>query len=117
MLKKLNILANSNSLTDTFDCKKCHHKCNAECCSSVPLPIKLIKRNAELMQRKVVKWVHIDNECVVPETECGKCPFLKDNYECAIYKWRPTICRLYGTEVDHNMTCHYQDKYGNVRNV
>lgn len=113
-MDKLKVLANENPLPKEFDCTKCHDKCGALCCSNVPLPPGLIKRNAHRIQRKVIEWKKF-GDALVGITESGRCPFLGLDLKCAVYKWRPPICRLYGTEIDHRMTCHFMDKKGNVR--
>lgn len=112
--KKLALLAKENELSLSFDCAKCHHQCQAICCSNVPLDPKLIKHNAHRIQRKIVEFIKI-MDLVIPMTESGRCPFLTQNLKCAIYKWRPPICRLFGTELDPMLTCHFQDKNGNER--
>jgi Fe-S-cluster containining protein len=113
--RKLAVLANENPLPKAFDCTKCHAACGAECCTAVPLPPRLIERNYKRIQRKVVKLIPIA-DAVIPITESGKCCFLTNDLQCAIYKWRPPICRLFGTEIHKDLTCHFMDKQGNVRN-
>lgn len=116
-IKKLEILANENPLPESFNCSQCHKKCEAECCAFVPIPIALIKRNAEKMQCAVLEFKKIDEKTVIPITGSKKCPFLKSDYSCAVYKWRPPICRLFGTEIHENLTCRFQDRNGNIRKL
>jgi Fe-S-cluster containining protein len=54
---------------------------------------------------------------VVPLTETGKCPFLKEDLGCNIYKNRPEICMKFGDETHINMTCAYQTKNGRARST
>lgn len=112
---KLALLAKENELSPSFDCAKCHSKCQAACCTAVPLDPKLIKRNAHRIQRPIIELIKVFNDVVIPMTESTKCPFLTTDLKCAIYKWRPPICRLFGTELDPNLTCHFQDKNGKER--
>ena len=107
----LKILANENPLPKEFDCTKCHNRCKAACCTMVPLPPELIKRNAHRFQQKVIEFIKI-YDAVIPVTQNRKCPFLKADYSCAVYKWRPSICRLFGTEINENLTCRFMDKNG-----
>jgi Fe-S-cluster containining protein len=114
-MKALNILVDENPLPKEFDCKKCHSDCKAMCCSNVPLPKNLLKRNKKLFNEPVLRYEPL-YDAVIPITKSGKCPFLNKDYSCAIYKWRPAVCRLFGTEVHENMKCPYMDKNGTKRN-
>ena len=115
-MNKLQILADENPLPESFNCSKCHHECHAICCSNVPLPEKLIKRNLKLIQQPILKMTRIA-DAVIPETENGKCPFLTKDYKCAIYKYRPPICKLFGTEIHPWLTCCFQNKNGVKRTI
>ncbi len=114
MKDRLALVANENPLPETFNCLNCHSKCQAACCTLVPLDPKLIKRNEKRIQSKIIKFINFCDS-VVPITESGKCPFLTKDLKCAIYKWRPPICRLFGTEIDGRLTCFFQDRNGRIR--
>lgn len=102
-----------------FDCKKFHHKCKACCCCVFPMDKDLYEKNKDKRQRPVVKEVPWNNPqhqgLVLPMTESGQCPFLCEDYSCAIYEERPKICRDYGNETHDYLCCPVQDKDGKAR--
>lgn len=103
------------------NCKKCMHKCHAECCAWVDLDLKWVEKHKDKIQRDVYGYVdslpgkvkfitnvkqdaegRIDNRKQI-------CPFLTADFKCAVYNDRPFVCRVFGTDMreDHPFTCHY----------
>lgn len=103
------------------ECRKCFGKCHAECCTWVDLNIEWVKKHQDKIQRSVYGYIDtypgqgkfITNMDKDPEGKIYNdrqiCPFLSKDFKCAVYKERPLICRLFGTDTreDHPFTCHY----------
>lgn len=112
-------------------CEKCFKKCQAQCCTFVPLPLNFIKKNINDVQREIialhpfeingyfypivkVNKKEIDGKIVdAVNTDEQICPFLKSDKSCAIYDKRPYICRSFGTRTEkyHFLTCKVQQGY------
>lgn len=74
-------------------CKGC-----GKCCGPVPFGIQFYHDHTEQLQTKPEReLVGAFPGKVVPITKFGDCVFLTDESQCAIYKDRPAVCRLYGT--------------------
>lgn len=103
-------------------CSKCFSKCHAECCTWVDLDIEWVSKNRDKIQRNVYGYIEseipgkakfvtnmeLDSDGKIDNLK-QTCPFLTSEYKCAVYKERPFICRVFGTETpeDHPFTCHY----------
>lgn len=103
-----------------FECKKYHCQCEAKCCSYVPIPQKIWQRNQHNIQREVIEKTKViradgNETAILPITESGYCPFLKEDLSCAIYQDRPEICKKFGDESHPLMCCPMQDKNGKHR--
>lgn len=112
-----------------FDCKKLHSKCQAMCCNIVPFSQERWDRNQNkiVTQPKRIMPAMGPTKCIengfridlegdiIPETETGKCPFLRKDLLCNIYEDRPEVCKIFGTESHVMMKCNFQDKNGNIR--
>lgn len=102
-----------------IDCKKLIDQkiCHADCCGAVPIPKQIAKRFEHLQQRKVLEIVDWDDprnpNDILPVTESGRCVFLKTDYKCAIYDYRPWVCRNYGLRP--NLECPYFNMKGRLR--
>lgn len=96
-----------------LNCDQCLSKCHAACCGVVPFSKGFISKHRPV--REVLKEVEIETGDVVLETEGHNCPYLKENYQCSVYKDRPEICKIYGNETQINLTCQFQDKDGRMR--
>jgi Fe-S-cluster containining protein len=81
----------------------------------VPLPRSLVIDNFHLVVTPIKEMVDFTEMDVVPMTETGKCPFLKDDYTCAVYELRPPVCRKFGDATHLHMTCAYQKPNGEAR--
>lgn len=78
-------------------CKNC-----GECCGLVPFTNEFLFRHRDKMQRHlrfVVDEIPF-HELVIMLTNDGKCLFLTDKKECAIYNNRPNVCRWMGVKAD-----------------
>jgi Fe-S-cluster containining protein len=82
-----------------------------ECCGCVPVSRSSWKK----YQARAVRIERVDEagNLVLPITTDGKCCFLNDSRECAIYKDRPNICRIYGRSV--KIPCPYIRPDGSAR--
>lgn len=106
-----------------FECKKYHCQCGARCCGIVPIPVSIWQRNQHNIQceikekRKVYTTDQEDQKhtAILPITEDGLCPFLRENLDCAIYEDRPKVCRQFGDESHWALRCPMQHKDGSVR--
>lgn len=112
-------------------CEKCFKKCQAQCCTFVPLPLKFIEENLDKVQREilslhpfevtgyyypVVKIIkkEVDGKIVDGvNTDEQICPFLKSDKSCAVYDKRPYICKSFGTRTEkyHFLTCKVQQGF------
>lgn len=98
-----------------MNCNACIANCKGDCCGPIPLNEEFLEENENAIQRKVIGALPYGGKKIVPITESGNCPFLKEDYGCAVYDKRPYICKKFGDETDPLMTCSYQDKDGRVR--
>lgn len=89
----------------------CRPKCN-QCCGNVPIPKELFEKHKSKVQREIVECLDLDGE-IYPATNDGICVFNMPDCRCAIYSFRPKICRLYGTISD--LKCPYIDHRGIAR--
>ena len=99
---------------------QCKEDCG-KCCTVIPIPADVFYAATDLMQRPITKVIPFDLNTnrqsktqVFPMTEDGTCTFLKTDKHCAIYKIRPTICRITGTE--KRFPCPFIDENGVARN-
>ena len=92
---------------------KCQNGCRAECCGPVPLDVSLLQRFSHKQQRDIKEEMPIDSKHVIALTDDGRCIFLNNRFKCAIYRWRPQVCRLYGTI--ERLPCPYVDLEGRPR--
>ena len=76
----------------------------------------LFTKNFDKIQRPVTELVPFDNAVVIPITDDGYCPFLTNDYQCAIYDERPEVCRKFGDESHPQLFCEFQTKDGKERN-
>mgnify|MGYP001618994626 CR=1 FL=1 len=106
-----------------FECEKYHCKCKARCCGIVPIPVTTWQKNQHHIQKQVQK-VHkvraTDQDgkphlAMLPITEDGLCPFLKEDLKCAIYADRPKVCKQFGDESHWALRCPMQHKDGTPR--
>lgn len=106
-------------------CEECFHKCKAQCCTWVPIPIKFLEKHKDKIQRKILTFYPANKSktTVYPIVEISgykdnkpiilrpkqRCIFLDNNNRCAIYENRLEICKLYGTtsEPDNSLTCGF----------
>lgn len=87
------------------------------------MPTTIWERHKGEMQREVKEIQNMgcvprdgsDQAHIVLRTEDGKCVFLKDNLDCAIYEDRPWICRKFGDESCGMLTCSWKAKDGRIR--
>lgn len=108
-----------------FDCSKFLDKCHACCCGMLPIEKELYEAYKDKIVSKPVNITEFnapdpfdkgkEKDFIMPRTENLKCCFLKDDYKCAIYEDRPTICTVYGDESVDSLSCHWQDKMGRKR--
>ena len=106
-----------------FECKKYHHICQARCCGIIPIPRVTWQKNQHNIQRPIeathlVETTDLENEkvrCILPITPDALCPFLKEDYSCAIYKDRPKVCQQFGDETHWALRCPMQHKDGTPR--
>lgn len=63
----------------------------------------------ELRQKLIQEGMYVKNQTYYVDLKKQICPFLKDDYSCAVYQRRPEICKAFGstTEPDNPLTCHY----------
>lgn len=101
-----------------MSCSNCNifkNKCQAECCSFVPIDRDIFINNFSKISIPIIKLIDLENNMVIPETATGKCTFLNSELECNIYDQRPDICNKFGDETHINMTCRFQTKNGQKR--
>lgn len=87
----------------------CRPDCS-ECCGPVPISIHIYKKFRHLAENITETFPFVSNEIFVINDI--KCAFLKDN-RCLIYKFRPKVCRKYGTIPE--LRCPYIDIDGRIR--
>jgi Fe-S-cluster containining protein len=94
------------------------------CCKHAPIEKEIYERNRDSILRspnKEMEFYGMDPETlqpvqlVMPITDDGFCPFLREDLLCNIYNDRPKACRKYGDETSKCMRCPFQDKNGRVR--
>lgn len=101
----------------SFDCSKVvPKKCHGDCCRFVPIPKSLWEDQKKNIVRKVLYLYNHDENSVMPITKDLRCPFLKDDYGCAIYSARPWVCRVYGMGGADCLSCPYLKPNGSKRN-
>lgn len=110
----LDILPTKNT-TDKM--KKCRtYKCKAACCYNIALPVGLLEQFADKVVNKVIATspMPVNPEFPPPvavETSekiaKNKCPFLRADYKCNIYEYRPLICRKFGDCSHPMLICSY----------
>ena len=107
-----------------FDCKDFVDKCHACCCGMIPFEKKLYNDNVDKIITKPIKvnefheldpFDNKEKDFIIPITNNMTCCFLQDDYKCAIYDERPTVCKVFGDETVPALSCHYQDKDGKKR--
>lgn len=92
---------------------KCKENCG-KCCGIFPIREIVWKQNKNRVQRKVLKIGRSKGNVVVI-TEDGCCCFLTKDNRCAIYDYRPRICRIYGESP--NLPCPYYKPDGSPRTL
>ena len=99
----------------TMNCERVLDQCKAECCGSCPFPLALWERNQKNIQRPPVKALLDDQGYVhAVAAEC-RCVFLREDFRCAIYYDRPSVCHRFGDESDLMLTCRWQAADGRIR--
>lgn len=106
-----------------FECKKYHSECKARCCGIVPIPVHIWQRNQHNIQKDVKEKLKcyitdpekIRHKAIIPVTNDGLCPFLKEDLSCAIYNDRPTVCKKFGDETHWALKCPMQKVDGTPR--
>lgn len=81
--------------------------CKAACCGYVPIDKEIIKKYKNKLHKKAKKIADFGTvEIWVVGDTCG---FLSKRYTCRIYKDRPEVCRLMGSdkEDDPLLKCSY----------
>lgn len=100
----------------SFDCSKVvPKKCHGDCCRFVPIPKALWNDQKGKVVRKVMYLFNYDDNNVMPITRDLSCPFLGEDFRCAIYTARPWICRTYGIGGHDCLSCPYLKPNGNKR--
>jgi Fe-S-cluster containining protein len=100
-----------------FDCSKAVPKiCKADCCGVVPIPkliYEIFKDKVIEMPIKMGQWELSENEVVLPITKSGKCVFLRKDFKCNIYDYRPDICKNFG--LIQELQCPHLNSEGELR--
>jgi len=98
-----------------FNCEGMLCHCKAACCGIVPLSKKIYLLNKDKVQKEVVDIKRLNGK-ILPITKDLSCPFLTNEYKCAIYKDRPEFCKDFGKK-DNNpfLRCPFLDKNGKIR--
>lgn len=92
---------------------KCDPKCRGDCCGLVPFTRAHLKRFDDKKCKPILELMEFQDKRVVPITSDYTCPFLDNEGRCAIYNWRPKVCRIIGSSVP----CHRQvpeDEYNKM---
>lgn len=99
---------------------KCRiHKCKAACCYNATLPLYFV----DVHESKIINPI-IGRKLLHPHPQLGyseaittnvdidknKCPFLRGDYKCNVYEYRPQICRIFGVEDHPLLKCQYIKK-------
>lgn len=71
-------------------CKGC-----GRCCGPVPFEDDFLRRFKRRLQKKGKRTQLYGKVIIV--TDDGMCPFLTDEKLCAVYEYRPLVCKLCGT--------------------
>jgi Fe-S-cluster containining protein len=75
-----------------WPCQKCGY-----CCTIVPLKGSIIREFRRSYQRPVIEERRInESDTFSVITEDAWCVFKKPDGQCAIYEYRPEICRIFG---------------------
>ena len=100
-----------------IDCKSTHSKCEAHCCSVVPMHRSMLDKHKTAINRPIVLQVPVPDllDYVVPVTEDYRCCFLRDDLSCGIYEDRPDVCRRFGDESTLLLKCSWCRKDGTNR--
>lgn len=102
-----------------MNCKPFLRDCKGMCCSCCPIPRDLFKFHIDKIVREPtfvkVAPPYKGQEQVIPVTADAKCVFLREDYTCNIYKDRPMICRMFGSETSLFLSCLYQRSDGSPR--
>ena len=72
--------------------------CHASCCYNVPFPLEFIKKYKRKVITQPKRTMSIyggraEMYMTSEDIDENKCPFLRDDYKCNIYKNRPDVCR------------------------
>ena len=96
---------------------KCRvYKCHAACCYNIVLPIGMLQQFADKIVNKVIETSPMPYNTEFPPSETvntsdnpadNKCPFLRADYRCNIYEYRPLICRKFGSGEHPLLVCKY----------
>lgn len=98
-----------------MNCFNFHHKCKAECCSTLtPLPIDVVERNESKIINQHSEKHEAEGNCILV-TDNHRCVFLKEDNTCNIYDERPDVCRKFGDESHPLLFCTIQSKEGKAR--
>lgn len=85
----------------------------------MPIPRALWAKKQHCIQRRPKTIFQSEDKYgkthVIPVTDSGYCPFLKEDLKCAIYEDRPDLCKKFGDESHPAMCCPMQDNNGNPR--
>lgn len=105
----------------SFDCRRLHHICHAECCGPCPIPASTWRTHKHLAHGTILHALDDGQGFVHAMTTEGNCPFKQPDFSCAIYPTlgepdiRNHICAKFGDETHPCKTCRYQDHTGRVR--
>lgn len=92
---------------------QCKENCG-ECCEDGMIFNKqFFEENKENVKRKIMVVLELKDNMVYPATFDRFCPFLREDYKCAIYENRTDLCKKFG--VTEHMSCPYIDTDGNPR--
>lgn len=109
-----------------FDCNNCLANCKADCCHQ-PVPMENTFIATHIPIRPIIRRQALgDNMSVVTANDerlgdmsdgkiHGVCPFLGMDDKCSVYADRPTVCKMFGNEMNVFMTCSFQAADGRVR--
>jgi len=97
-----------------WPCQKC-----GECCLNIPIEIEFVNTRRDKFQRIVIEEIISpkeigDSRFIFIRTSDGKCVFLDQHNECAIYYDRPKICRDYGRKPG-GLECIHVTPSGRIR--
>lgn len=84
--------------------------CNSQCCYTPPIPKSIL----EIFKTDIVNQFSnlqylgdspFGKDNVIPLTANKRCPFLRDDNKCNIYKHRPKICQMFGEKIECKLSC------------